>query len=201
VLGCILFLFAICHVFGKTSKSATDTVLSGSSWGLVSFHSADDKTLKVNDRSNYTITFAPSGHVSVRIGCTLGRAVWKGSTPNQLHGGALSLTRVLCPSAALNRRIMNDWQSVRSYTIEDAQLVLSLTDSRGNYEFEPSVASKVDLPKSPVRSRAGPSNSSVRRLAATTCSEQHTTRPGRGYCWWSVEARLAQRSAYRAAAA
>jgi membrane-bound inhibitor of C-type lysozyme len=48
---------------------------------------------------------------------------------------------------------MNDWQSVRSYTIEDAQLVLSLTDSGGNYEFEPSVASKVDLPKSPVRSR------------------------------------------------
>jgi uncharacterized lipoprotein YbaY len=43
----------------------------------------------------------------------------------------------MCPPAPLNDRIVKDWEFVRSYTIKDGHLFLSLMADGGNYEFEP----------------------------------------------------------------
>jgi putative lipoprotein len=44
---------------------------------------------------------------------------------------------MMCPPARLNDRLTKDWEYVRSYTINNGHLFLSLMADGGNYEFEP----------------------------------------------------------------
>ncbi|MBD0301297.1 MAG: META domain-containing protein, partial [Tolypothrix sp. T3-bin4] len=101
------------------------------------FQSSDDKTLIPYDKTKYTITFNAEGGVNVRFDCNRGRGTWKSPEPNQLQFGPLALTRVKCPPESLYDRIAKDWAFVRSYTIKDGHLFLSLMADGGIYEFEP----------------------------------------------------------------
>jgi heat shock protein HslJ len=111
--------------------------LKGTSWQLVKFQGGDDKTIKPDDGSKYTITFGNDGRVSARIDCNRGSGTWKSSGPNQLQFGPLGLTRAMCPPGSLHDRIARDWSAVRSYVIRDGHLFLSLMADGGIYEFEP----------------------------------------------------------------
>jgi len=111
--------------------------LGGTSWQLVKFEGSDDKTLTPDDSTRYTTEFESSGGVSVRIDCNRGHGTWKSPGPNQLEFGPLALTRAMCPPAPLNERIGKDWAYVRSYTLKDGHLFLSLRADGGVYEFEP----------------------------------------------------------------
>jgi putative lipoprotein len=110
--------------------------LGGTSWQLVKFEGSDDKTLTPDDSTRYTIEFESSAGVSVRIDCNRGHGTWKSPGPNQLEFGPLVLTRAMCPPAPLNERIGKDWAYVRSYTLKDGHLFLSLMADGGVYEFE-----------------------------------------------------------------
>jgi len=111
--------------------------LGGTSWRLVKFQGSDDKTLTPDDPTKYTLRFESNGSVSVRIDCNRGRGTWSSSGPHQLEFGPLALTRAMCPPAPLNDRIAKDWAYVRSYTLRDGHLFLSLMADGGVYEFEP----------------------------------------------------------------
>jgi para-nitrobenzyl esterase len=43
----------------------------------------------------------------------------------------------MCPPGSLHDRLAKDWEFVRSYTIKDGHLFLSLLADGGTYEFEP----------------------------------------------------------------
>jgi heat shock protein HslJ len=111
--------------------------LGGTSWQLVKFEGGDDKTLTPDNKTKYTIVFESNGGVSVRIDCNRGHGRWKSSGPNQLEFGPLALTRAMCPPTPLNDRIAKDWGYVRSNTLKDNHLFLSLMADGGIYEFEP----------------------------------------------------------------
>lgn len=111
--------------------------LANTSWQLVQFQGSDDRTLRPDDRTKYTIAFAANGSVNVRLDCNRGRGTWKSSGPNQLQLGPLALTQAMCPPGSLDDRLVKDWGFVRSYVLKDGHLFLSLFADAGIYEFEP----------------------------------------------------------------
>ena len=126
------------------------TELPGTSWQLVKFQGGDGTILTPDDKSRYTISFGEGGRVSARIDCNRGSGTWKSSGPNQLQIGPIALTRAICPPGSLHDRIARDLNFVRSYTIKDGHLFLSLMADGGIYEFESLGGSQPLDSKSPV---------------------------------------------------
>jgi len=119
------------------SATAEKSDLAGTSWELVGFTGSDKTKLEPDDRTKYTITFEDDGSVAARIDCNRGRGTWKSEGPNQLEFGPLALTRAMCPPGSMHDRVAADWGAVRSYTIKDGHLFLSLMADGGVYEYEP----------------------------------------------------------------
>ena len=46
-------------------------------------------------------------------------------------------TRAMCPPGSLHDHIVKHWEFIRSYTIQNGHLFLSVMDDGGIYEFEP----------------------------------------------------------------
>jgi para-nitrobenzyl esterase len=111
--------------------------LGGTSWQLVKFQGSDDTTLTPDDKKKYTLTFGTDGRISVRLDCNRDSGTWTSSEPHQLQFGPMALTRAMCPPGSLHDRIARDWELVRSYTIKDGHLFLSLMADGGIYDFEP----------------------------------------------------------------
>ena len=130
-----LFLTAVACGHVQSQEKAAD--LTGTSWQLVKFQGGDDTVLAPDDRSKYTVAFGADGNVSVRLDCNRGRGSWKFAAPNQLEFGALALTRAMCAEGSLDMRIARHWGYIRSYTLKDGHLFLSLMADGGTYEFEP----------------------------------------------------------------
>jgi len=146
-LSCLGVLLAwVGNVWAQATAQLAATALSGTSWQLVKFQGGDDKTLTPAERMKYTVAFGGDGSVSVRIDCNRGHGTWRSEGPNQLQFGPLALTRAMCPPAPLNDRIPKDWAYVRSYTIKNGHLFLSLMADGGTYEFEP--LRKAEMPAS-----------------------------------------------------
>jgi para-nitrobenzyl esterase len=121
--------------------------LGGTSWQLVKFQGGDGKILTPDDRAKYTVAFATDGGVSLRIDCNRGRGSWRSSGRNQLEFGPLALTRAMCPPGSLHDHIVRQWGFVRSYTVKDGHLFLSLMADGGIYEFEPIGGSRPAAPR------------------------------------------------------
>jgi uncharacterized lipoprotein YbaY/heat shock protein HslJ len=126
------------------------TELPGTSWQFVKFQGGDGTTITPDDKSKYTISFGKDGRISARIDCNRGSGTWKSSGPNQLQIGPIALTRVICPPGSLHDRIARDLNVVRSYTIKDGHLFLSLMADGGFYEFETISGSQPLDSESPV---------------------------------------------------
>jgi heat shock protein HslJ len=121
------------------SRSPT---LEGKSWQLVHFTGKDGETLAPDDGSKYTIEFAEDGQLYARVDCNRGRGTWKSGGGSSLELGTLALTRVKCAKGSLHDHIVERWESVRSYKLENERLFLSLA-SGGVYEFEPARRAQV----------------------------------------------------------
>jgi para-nitrobenzyl esterase len=135
-LPALLLLFA-CSAREQTSPKKAAADLGGTSWQLVQFQGSDDTTVTPDDRTKYTIAFGTDGRVSAQIDCNRGIGTWRSSGPNQLRFGPLGLTWAMCPPGSLHDRIVKHWEFIRSYTIQNGHLFLSLMADGGIYEFEP----------------------------------------------------------------
>jgi heat shock protein HslJ len=133
---CLLATLALTLLW-ITSALAQTADLKGTSWQLVKFQGGDEKTLTPDDKSKYTITFGKDGRVTARVDCNRGMGTWKSSGANQIEFGPLALTRAMCPEGSLHDQIAKHWAFVRSYTMKDGHLFLSLMADGGIYEFEP----------------------------------------------------------------
>ena len=112
--------------------------LGGSSWQLVTIQGGNGSVAIPDDKAKYTLAFRADGSLSARIDCNRGHGTWKSFEPNQLELGLMALTRAMCPPDSLHDRIVRQLPLVRSYTIKDGRLFLSLMADGGSYEFEPS---------------------------------------------------------------
>src|SRR5271166_1605626 len=130
----------------QAPSQSADNDLNGTSWQLVRFQGGDGKVLTPANPSSYTVAFA-DGTLSARIDCNRGHGAWNSAGPDQLEFGPMALTRAMCPPAPLTDKLTADWPFVRSYTLKDGHLFLSLMADGGNYEFVPMAT------ESPVISR------------------------------------------------
>jgi uncharacterized protein/heat shock protein HslJ len=108
----------------------------GATWVLVEFQSMDDTRLKPEGDARFTLAFGNDGSVSVRADCNRGRGSWKSAGPSLLEFGPIALTRAACPPSPLEQRFVRDLGYVRSYTMRDGHLYLSLMADGGIYDFE-----------------------------------------------------------------
>jgi heat shock protein HslJ len=122
---------------GSTSASPQPFAFAGTSWQLVAFEGGDDKVLKPDDPSKYTIEFGADGALSARIDCNRGRGTWKSAGPSQITFGPLALTRAQCAPGSLHDQIVKQWGNIRSYVIRNGHLFLALMADGGIYEFAP----------------------------------------------------------------
>jgi hypothetical protein len=111
--------------------------LAGTRWELARFQRADYRTVRPSDPERYTLDFHADGTLDVRINCNVGRGVWHSPRPTELHLRPLLLSRATCSDRSLHDRILNDWQFVRSYAVNDGRLTLVLLGDAGVYEFAP----------------------------------------------------------------
>jgi hypothetical protein len=126
---------------GLTALAQTATQrLSGTTWRLIRFQDGHGQVITAGDGSSYTVEFRTDDTVTVRMDCHRGRGTWVSRSASQLELGPLALTRGTCPQTPLHAQIAQQWASIRSYALRDAQLFLSLGPSGGTYEFEPAGA-------------------------------------------------------------
>ena len=111
--------------------------LGGTSWQFVQFRGGDGRVLLPDNKAQYTVAFMADGVVHVRFDCNRGRGGWKSSGPKQIEFGALALTRAMCGPESLHDHFVKQWPYVRSHSIKDGKLFLSLMADGGVYEFEP----------------------------------------------------------------
>lgn len=122
-----------------TSVGLTDTT-----WALVAIQSMDDAqgTTDIADPSRYTVRFATDGRASFRLDCNRGTASWSptpapGANSGALAFGPIATTRAQCPAGSLAPRLERDLPYVRSYSLADGRLSLSLMADGGIYEWRP----------------------------------------------------------------
>src|SRR5215468_182630 len=90
-------------------------VLVGS-WQLVKFMDSNGQAVTPANRTNYTITFAADGQVSVRFDCNQGTSTWATASKGEIHFAPLAITLAKCPEGSLHDRMVRDWPLIRSYT-------------------------------------------------------------------------------------
>lgn len=111
--------------------------IGNTSWQFVKFQGGNGAVLTPDDKAKYTLDFKNDGNVSVRFDCNKGRGTWILAGPNEVRFGPLALTRAACPPGSLHDHFVKQWANVRSYTLKDGHLFLSLIADGGSYEFEP----------------------------------------------------------------
>ena len=127
-----------------SAAQSSESPLAGTHWQLVQFESMDDATgiLAPEDPTQFTMTLAPDGSVSMQLGCNRANGTWSAepSADGSSGGftlGPLAMTRALCPPPNLDERIARDAEFVRSYLLRDGRLHLSLMADAGIYSWEP----------------------------------------------------------------
>ena len=130
-----LSLMADGGIYEFEPMTATQSNLGGTSWQLVKIK-GDDQTLVPVDKAKYTITFGNDGMMNARIDCNQGHGTWKSPEAGKLELGLMATTRAMCPPGSLYDRIVKDWSSVRTYSIKNGHLFLSLAHG-AFHEYEP----------------------------------------------------------------
>lgn len=134
---CLLLLVTLGMVVGCASKQAGLAGIGNTSWQLVKYQGGDGTVLMPNDRAKYTVAFANDGNLSVRFDCNRGRGSWILNGRNQVRFTPLALGRTVCPPGSLHDHLVKQWPFVRTYTVKNGHLILSLAADSGNYELEP----------------------------------------------------------------
>jgi len=132
----------------ETSDGPPTAVLTGTRWQLVEIQSMSDEvdTARPDDPTLYTLSFHPDSSVALRLNCNRGTGSWSvqpsSDTGGSLRFGPIAMTRALCPPPSLDERIAADLSFVRSYTLADGRLHLSLMADGGIYTWEPMAPSE-----------------------------------------------------------
>ncbi len=129
----------------RTVSAAEDSLraLTRAPWQLVEFQSMSDEvgTVRPEDPSLYTMTFTSDSTVALRLNCNRGTGTWS-ARPSSMTGGTIEFgpiaaTRALCPPPSLDVQLARDLAFVRTYTIADGHLSLSLMADGGIYIWDP----------------------------------------------------------------
>lgn len=117
--------------------------LEGTSWRLLRFRAPEGSggVLVPPNPEAYQLTFGAQGLLTMQLDCNRLRGSWV-AVPLAAHRGTVEfseglMTRAACRQGALDARIARDLPQVRSYSIHDGMLNLTLEGSGGSYVWAP----------------------------------------------------------------
>jgi heat shock protein HslJ len=131
---CLSALLAAC-----TSRQIPDPPanLAGTSWRLVYFQPGEAGTNPVVPPrvERYTADFGADGTLALGLDCNRASARWQAipSGRGALSVTAGAMTRAFCGDGALDNRIAQDLEKIRSFKVEDGRLFLTLEAGAGTY--------------------------------------------------------------------
>jgi heat shock protein HslJ len=122
-------------------KRTVRSELTGTRWQLVEIQSTQGNT-GPDVRSKYTIAFNADGRVALRLDCNRGSGTYEAEPSGNGGGGSLAIgplavTKAYCPPPSLSEQIARDMAHVRSYTIANGRLTMSMMANGGSYIWEP----------------------------------------------------------------
>jgi heat shock protein HslJ len=138
----VLASVAIVAAVTLAQTSGGGNPLSGTSWQLIKFQGPDERTVTVDDKSKYTITFNSNGRVVARVDCNRASSTWRASANGELRFGSWSRTSAKCGPGSLHDQIVTEGGDVRNFAIKDGRLFLSGMKGGGYYELEPMLAGR-----------------------------------------------------------
>jgi heat shock protein HslJ len=138
IVGSVLVL-STCATTARAQQDDAALDLGKHAWQLVAIRGGDQPVLAPQERSKYVLEFGDDGSLTARIDCNRGHGVWTSPGAGQIELGPLALTRAMCPPGSLHDQIVSHWGEVRSYTLRDGHLILSLASAGGEFELEPTV--------------------------------------------------------------
>lgn len=141
-LAAVAIFFCSVVTFAMAQKSSGGNPLSGTSWQLVKFQGPDERTVTVDDKSKYTITFGSNGRVTARVDCNRASSTWKVTAKGELQFGSWSRTSAKCGPGSLHDQIVTEGGDVQNFAIKDGHLFLSGMAGGGYYELEPMPAKR-----------------------------------------------------------
>ena len=111
--------------------------LAGTSWRLVYFQppGAGANPVVPPRVDRYTLDFGADGTLALGLDCNRATARWQ-VTPSgrgTLSVIAGAMTRAFCGDGALDTRIAQDLEKIRSFKVEDGRLFLALEAGAGTY--------------------------------------------------------------------
>jgi heat shock protein HslJ len=115
--------------------------LAGTSWRLVYFQPPETGANPVVPPrvDRYTLDFGADGTLALGLDCNRATARWQviPSGRGTLSVTAGAMTRAFCGDGALDERIAQDLEKIRSYTVADGRLFLTLEAGAGTYAWRP----------------------------------------------------------------
>lgn len=129
LLGLAPLLLAGCAANSQLTTGDSIRELAGTSWELLTPNTLGGNSPKL-EKGQYTITFGDKGQLFAKLDCNRASAQWSQKVTS---GGAGSLTispvvmtKMMCPPGSLDTVLAKQLQDVRSYSISNGQLSLSL---------------------------------------------------------------------------
>jgi uncharacterized protein/heat shock protein HslJ len=101
-------------------------------WTLADFTAKDGRTTKA-DRP-VVMTFQADGRLILQADCNNGIGNWRGDE-SALTLGPVALTRKACQPSAITDQFVRDLDAMRSFTVENGELRLSLASGAGVYRL------------------------------------------------------------------
>jgi heat shock protein HslJ len=109
--------------------------LAGTSWRLVYFQPSGGNPVVPPRVDRYTADFGADGTLALGLDCNRATARWAAipSGRGALSVTAGAMTRAFCGDGALDGRIAQDLEQIRSFKVEDGRLFLALEGGAGTY--------------------------------------------------------------------
>ncbi|HEX5690455.1 MAG TPA: META domain-containing protein, partial [Roseiflexaceae bacterium] len=128
----------VLNMQGGANQPPTNTLV-GTSWQWVKL-TDPTQMVEIQDRSNYTLTFADATNLSIKADCNQVQAAYKAG-----DDGALSITLgpstlALCPPNSRSDQFTKLLAGAAHYFIKDGNLFIDLMADGGTLEFEPAAA-------------------------------------------------------------
>jgi para-nitrobenzyl esterase len=137
-------LTLVCAVMATspTAFSQDDSPLSGTTWRLVKFEGGDGKVMRPPNPDSFTLDFQRGGTLVARVDCNRGRGSWKVTPPSGIEVETKVMTRAYCGPDSMDAQVLKHMGFIRSYTMKNGRLFLSLMADGGIYEYERVAARK-----------------------------------------------------------
>ncbi|WP_417724352.1 META domain-containing protein [Salipiger sp.] len=114
--------------------------LAGTTWELLEIRGMDGTLSTPTTEARYSIAFSADGSVALQADCNRGIGFWTSSAEGNLTFGLIAATRALCSPGSLSETYLEQFEWVRTYTIENYHLFLATMADGSILEFAPAPA-------------------------------------------------------------